>query len=164
MIQFEIITKFNLKVHKNMEYFTIHELLQSNTAKIRGINNIPDSSDIYDNLQALIENVLDPLRKAYGKPIFVSSGYRCPALNKLVGGSKTSQHVLGQAADIHVKNTLGNKQLYNLVLKLKLPFDQMILEKGTIYNPQWVHISYKRNGGNRGQKLFYNGKTYIKIK
>lgn len=147
-----------------MKYFTFDELLQSNTAKIRGIKNIPDSPEIYDNLQALVENVLDPLRSFYGKPIYVSSGYRCSALNKAVSGSKTSQHLFGQAADIYVKNTVENKKLYDLIIKNKLPFDQIILEKGTIYNPQWIHVSYRKDGKNRGQKLFYNGKTYIKIK
>lgn len=150
-----------------MKYFTFKELLQSNTAKVRGIDNTPNSPAVYDNLKALVENVLDPLREAYGKPIYVLSGYRCPALNKAVNGAKNSQHLCmdtSAAADIHVKNTTENKKLYNLVLKLKLPFDQMILEKGTIYNPQWIHISFRRDGKNRNQKLFYDGKSYIKIK
>ena len=85
--------------------------------------------------------MLDPLREAYGKPIKVNSGYRCPDLNLAVGGSKTSQHMLGLAADITVGNPNKNKELFNLIIKLDLPFDQLIDEK----NFSWVHVSYTSN-------------------
>ena len=77
-----------------MKYFTINELCASSTAARLGIRNIPNE-EIKSNLIALVDNVLDPLRTSYGKPIIVSSGYRCLALNQAVGGSKTSQHVKG---------------------------------------------------------------------
>ena len=83
-------------------------------------------------------HVLDPLREAYGKPVYVNSGYRCEALNEAVGGSKTSQHCLGLAADITGKSKSENKKIFDLAQKLELPFDQLIDES----NYQWIHISY----------------------
>lgn len=85
-----------------MKYFTIEELCKSTTANRLKIDNRCDSG-VAVSLAALVENVLDPLREWYGKPISVNSGYRCPALNKAVGGSATSQHMSGQAADIDTK-------------------------------------------------------------
>lgn len=122
-----------------MKFFTIQELTKSTTAQQKGIKNIP-SKEQEQNLIALIENILDPLREAYGGPIIVTSGYRCPALNKAVGGAKNSQHMTGQAADIRtVKDTrTENKKLFDLIQKLKLPFDQLIDE----HNLDWVHVSY----------------------
>lgn len=132
-----------------MGYFTIAEFVKSETAEKKGIDNrLP--KELLPNAQALIDNVLDPLRKAYGKPIVVSSGYRCEALNKAVGGSKTSDHMNGRAADIvGTPNTPAeNRKLFNLIQELKLPFDQLIDEK----NFSWVHVSY-RGEGNRNQVL-----------
>ena len=82
-----------------MKYFSIQELTKSATAVRKGIKNDP-SIQVCKALTALIENVLDPLREAYGKPIIVTSGYRCEKLNKAVGGAASSQHVKGEAADI----------------------------------------------------------------
>lgn len=122
-----------------MKHFSIHELTTSATAVRLGINNTPDKT-VTANLTALVDNVLDPLREAWGKPIIVSSGYRCPKLNKAVGGAASSQHILGQAADIHTVSDepKENKQLYDLIRKLNLPVDQCINEYG--YN--WIHVSY----------------------
>ena len=118
-----------------MRYFTIAELVKSETADKNAIDNrLP---------QELLPN-------AHGKPITVTSGYRCPALNKAVGGSKTSDHMNGCAADIvGTPNTpKENKRLFNLIQELKLPFDQVIDEK----NFSWVHVSHRREG-NRNQVL-----------
>lgn len=122
-----------------MKYFTIKELIKSDAAKRNKINNTPTIQE-ENNLIALVENILDPLREAYGKPIIVTSGYRCERLNKLVKGSKTSQHRFGQAADIRtVEDTIEeNKKLFDLIQKLNLPYDQLIDE----YNYDWVHVSY----------------------
>lgn len=122
-----------------MKYFTINELTKSATAARRGINNTPDAA-VKKNLELLVENILDPLREAWGAPIIVSSGYRCPKLNRAVGGAKTSQHMLGQAADIHTVSDkpADNKKLFDLIRSLKLPFDQLINE----YNYNWVHVSF----------------------
>ena len=122
-----------------MKYFTLNELIKSDAAKRSKINNTPNKQE-ENNLIALVENILDPLREAYGKPIIVTSGFRCERLNKLVNGSKTSQHRTGQAADIRtVEDTVEeNKKLFDLVQELNLPFDQLIDE----YNFDWVHVSY----------------------
>ena len=122
-----------------MKHFTLRELTKSDTAIRKGIKNIPNRQE-EQNLIALIDNVLDPLREAYGKPIIVTSGFRCEELNRLVGGSKTSHHRTGQAADIRtiVDTPEENKKLYDLIIELNLPFDQLIDE----YNFDWVHVSY----------------------
>lgn len=133
-----------------MKYFTIGELVHSDTADRRGINNICKKEHA-DNLKSLIENVLDPLREAYGKPIRVTSGYRCEELNKAVGGSPTSDHMKGCAADIvgTPATKEENEYLFELVQSLHLPFNQLINEKGF----SWVHISYRMGGNNRKQIL-----------
>lgn len=131
-----------------MKYFTIKELTKSTTAIKRHIDNKP-SKEIERSLTALVEKVLDPLREAYGKPIIVTSGYRCPRLNAIVGSTPSSQHVKGEAADIKsVQDTPEeNKKLFDLIVKLKLPFDQLINE----HNYDWVHVSY--GARHRRQKL-----------
>ena len=131
-----------------MKYFTIKELTKSATAQRKGIKNDP-SIQVCKSLTALIEKVLDPLREAYGKPIIVTSGYRCEKLNKAVGGAASSQHVKGEAADIRsVQDTPEeNKKLFDLIVKLGLPFDQLINE----YNYDWVHVSF--GARHRRQKL-----------
>ena len=122
-----------------MKYFTLNELTKSDAAKRSKINNTPNKQE-ENNLIALVNYILDPLREAYGKPIIVTSGFRCERLNKLVNGSKTSQHRTGQAADIRtVEDTVEeNKKLFDLAQELNLPFDQLIDE----YNFDWVHVSY----------------------
>ena len=122
-----------------MKYFTIKELCKSSIATQKKIDNSPNS-DIIDNLTLLVNNVLDPLRGVYGKPIIVNSGYRCPTLNKAVGGSKTSSHMKGLAADITAGSPSKNKMLFNLIKDLNLPFDQLIDES----NFSWVHVSYSQ--------------------
>lgn len=123
-----------------MKYFTIKELCKSSTAALKRIDNTPNS-EIVNNLQQLVDNILDPLREAYGKPIKVNSGYRCEALNVAVGGSKTSQHRYGLAADITTGSRLENKKLFILAKQLNLPFDQLIDEKAY----SWIHISFSKN-------------------
>ena len=120
-----------------MKYFTIKELTRSTTAQLRGIDNTP-SQQVIDNLRALVENVRDPLREAWGAPIHVNSGYRCAALNKAVGGVPTSQHILGEAADITVGTRAKNQRLYALLRQLDLPVDQAINE----HDFRWIHVSY----------------------
>ena len=126
-----------------MKHFTIKELIRSETAKLMGINNTPPANAIIA-LHDLVDNVLDPLREAWGGPIRVTSGYRCPELNKLVGGTPTSQHQRGEAADITVGNPSRNRRLLELIKRLNLPVDQCIDEKGC----RWIHVSHRR-GRNR---------------
>lgn len=126
-----------------MKFFTIKELCRSKTAKKLGIDNTPTAQAV-DNMTRLIKVVLDPLREAYGKPITVNSGYRCPALNKAVNGSRNSQHMTGEAVDITVKSKKGNKWLFDYI-KDNLPYDQLIDE----YNYSWVHVSLDADMCNR---------------
>lgn len=130
-----------------MKWFTIDELCRSDTARSRGIDNTP-TEEVRKNLTALVGNVLDPLRDWYGKPIYVNSGYRCPALNKAVGGVANSQHLTGQAADIDVNDRAENRRLMKHI-EDNLDFDQLIWENGGA----WVHVSYRADGKNRRQVL-----------
>lgn len=129
-----------------MKYFTMNELTHSATAIRKGIDNTPDNT-AKANLTALVANILDPLREAYGKPIVVSSGYRCAKLNRAVGGVARSQHITGQAADIQSvsKSKADHKKLFELAQRLRLPFDQLIDE----YDYKWVHISFNTKGNRR---------------
>lgn len=122
--------------------FTIAEMTYSSTAKMKGINNTP-SPTVVKNLNALIDNVLQPLRDWYGKPIHVTSGYRCKALNKAVGGVWNSQHMTGEAADIvgHNYAMPETKKLFDGIINLGLPFDQLIWEKNK-QGSYWVHVSF----------------------
>ena len=140
-----------------MKYFTLAEMTKSATAQRKGIKNDP-SIQVCKALTALIEKVLDPLREAYGKPIIVTSGYRCEKLNKAVGGAASSQHVKGEAADIRsVQDTPEeNKKLFDLIVKLGLPFDQLINE----YGYDWVHVSYgPRHRRQKLRAVRKNGRT-----
>ena len=135
-----------------MKWFTISEMLYSPTAVKRGIWNGCDR-DKEDNLVALVDNVLDPVRTRYGKAVHVSSGYRCQQLNTLIHGALESQHLKGEAADIYTDaGPQGNLELAKLIIASG-KFDQVILENvpGTSLMPQWVHVSWKRNGVNRGE-------------
>ena len=123
-----------------MNYFSIPELTSSPTASRLGIDNTP-SPKVISNLKALVEKILDPLRAAYGRPIHVNSGYRSHALNHAVGGVPTSQHLLGEAADITASSRDENERLYSLVRSLRLPVDQAINE----HNFTWLHLSYRPN-------------------
>lgn len=133
------------------ENFTLSELTRSETAARMQINNEPGTIPLI-NLQKLCEKILQPLRNAYGLPIFINSGYRSAALNATIGGARNSQHMLGQAADITARHCppIGydaavdydfrkeNKRLFSLIISLKLPFDQLIDEKSY----SWIHVSY----------------------
>ncbi len=120
-----------------MKYFSFQEFERSDTAYKHGIDNTAPES-VRRNIAALVDKVLDPLREAWGRPITVTSGYRCPELNKAVGGAATSQHLLGEAADITTGNPVDNRRLFQMVQSLRLPFDQMIDESDFT----WIHISY----------------------
>ena len=124
-----------------MKYFTMNEMTASATAKRLGIPNVPTWREA-DNLRLLVENVLDPLREAWGHPIIVTSGFRCKLLNDMVGGAKNSQHTTGMAADIRSLSDLpqDNERLFDLARRMDLPFDQLIDE----YAYNWVHISFSR--------------------
>ena len=121
-----------------MRYFTIEELEHSDTATKYKIDNT-SNGETRTNLIKLIELLLDPIRTKWGKPIKVNSGYRCSKLNRMVGGASTSQHLLGEAADITVGSPEENRKLFEMILSMNILFDQLILEDGG----KWIHISLK---------------------
>lgn len=120
-----------------MKYFTIDELTRSSEAKRRGIDNTPSQSAAA-NLKALVENILDPLREMWGKPIKVNSGYRCPKLNAAVGGSSQSSHMSGCAADITTGTQKINSELLELLIGSRLPYTKVIDEQYC----SWIHITF----------------------
>lgn len=122
-----------------MKYFTIKELTKSATAVAKKLDNTP-TKEAEANLITLVDKVLDPLREIYDKPITVTSGYRSPEVNRSVNGATSSQHALGEAADISVGSKEENKKLFDII-KEQLPFDQLINE----YDYSWVHVSYREN-------------------
>lgn len=136
-----------MKLSKN---FTLEELTHSSTADAKGIVNYPDNQSI-KNLKKLCNDVLQPIRDKYGKPIYINSGYRNPQLNRVVGGSQSSQHCRGEAADIDTNN---NKELWNLIVDMienkEIVVSQLIDEK----NLAWIHIAlYTGNKKNQILKL-----------
>ncbi len=122
-----------------MKYFSIGELLYSDTALEKKINNLKTTPEIEDNLRALIENVLEPARVRLGVPIIVTSGYRCPALNSAVGGVANSQHTKGQAADLVCTNAADKRRLFAILSEMDV--DQLLYEKNK-KGTTWVHVSY----------------------
>lgn len=130
------------KISKN---FSFSEFEASDTAKSLHIINAITDWDVRDNIIALVKNVLQPLRDAWGGPLKINSGYRCKALNEAVGGVESSQHRKGEAADVACTDPLA---LAKLAKRMKLPFDQMI-----VY-PSFVHFSHKLSGEQRGQILY----------
>lgn len=128
------------------KHITFKEATQSNTAIRFGIKNNPNSIEL-EAMKLVANELFEPLREWYGKPIKINSFFRCEELNKKVGGSKTSGHVLGNSIDIDAGSVEENRKLFNYI-KDNLMFDQLINE----YNFSWVHISYKKNA-NRKQIL-----------
>ena len=121
-------------------HFSIEEMYASDTAKRLGINNIPSTQQMI-NLVYLCAYVLEPLRVAMGKPINISSGFRCQELNKKVGGVYNSQHLKGQAADIDIQGDMAfGKKIFEYI-RDHLPFDQLIWEHNRS-GTYWVHVSF----------------------
>ena len=143
------------------KHISYREGVYSTTATRRGIENTPNTEQL-DNMELVAEEVFEPLRAYVGGPIKINSFFRCPELNKAIGGSSKSQHCKGQAIDID--DTFGrmtNAEMYNFI-KEHLDFDQIIWEFGDDDNPDWVHVSYVSPEDNRGRCLKAyrdNGKT-----
>ena len=118
------------------------------------VKNTITSTEVRDNIKALVDEVIQPLRDAWGEPLAINSGYRCPEVNRAVGGVPTSQHVKGEAADVYPfgRNGQGDievvRKLAITARDLGLPFDQMILY------PSFLHLSHKLQGKQRGQILY----------
>ncbi len=147
------------------EHFNLKEFTKSETAIRKRIDNTPNTQHA-QNLKNVCEKILEPVRRHFGKPVRINSGYRGPALNAAVGGSGKSQHCNGEAVDFEIDG-LPNPDLAKWVSE-NCEFDQIILE---FYDPKegpnsgWVHASYTSTGTNRKQKLTavtVNGKTVYK--
>lgn len=151
--------KPTMKLSKN---FYLSELVKSQVAERKGLDNTPDGV-VQANLKGLCMNVLQKVRDHYGKPVVINSGYRSPAVNKAIGGSTTSQHCKGEAADFEIPG-LDNKEVAKWIAN-NLSFDQLILEfyeEGKGKNSGWIHVSYKDLPDNRKSMLRakrVNGKT-----
>lgn len=141
-----------MKLSKN---FTYEELIHSNVAERKGLKNRPKTKEeekkVIENLRALCIEVLQPLRDYLGKPVVISSGYRSSEVNKAVGGVRGSQHLRGEAADIHVDNTEHLLKIMHFIMD-ETDFDQLIWERNKA-GTQWVHVSYRRYGVNKHQVL-----------
>lgn len=140
--------------------FTLSELTKSLTALNRGLDNTPPPFAI-ENLRLLCVHVLQPIRDHFGKPMTIQSGYRSPNVNRAIGGSYNSQHMIGQAADIEIAG-VSNADIWRFAQSLD--YDQLIAEHLTTKNPSdgWVHVSYN-NGGNRKEALSaVGGGKYVK--
>ena len=134
-------------------YFTLAELIKSDTAKKRGIDNTPDF-EVVEHLSELVEKVLDPMRAAYGMPIKVSSGYRCPELNKAVNGAPTSVHQIGYAADLQVGGSFNKFRdfVVEWFRKTGTKFDQLLLESDRRTGAKWIQVGLYNNARQqRGQ-------------
>lgn len=136
------------------EHFSYSEFEKSAVAECYGIQNHIVSPEVRDAVKALVLTVLQPLRSMWGEALVINSGFRCQALNAhpAINGAPSSQHLLGEAADVRCHRPL---ELARLVKAMGLPFDQMILY------PTFVHISHKLNGQQRGEVLYnyrYKGK------
>lgn len=137
---------------KLTKHFSLNEMTVSPTAKRLGLSNTPTPEHI-ENMRYCCEKILEPVRAHFGKPVQINSSYRAPLVNKAVGGSKTSQHVNGQAIDFEVPG-VDNKVVADWIGD-NLEFDQVILEFYTTgdKNSGWVHASIRKDGKNRKQRL-----------
>jgi zinc D-Ala-D-Ala carboxypeptidase len=136
------------------EHLSLAEVTKSDTAKRRGISNQPTEAHLA-NFKLLAENIFEPIRNHFGKPIHISSGYRSKELNTAIGGALSSQHCQGEAIDIDMDGRPGgvtNKMVFDFI-KDNLNFDQLIWEFGTDAAPDWVHVSYESTGKQRKQIL-----------
>lgn len=129
-------------------HFTLEEFIRSNTATRLKITNLPNKQQIA-NLLELCREVLEPIREAYGKPVIITSGYRCPELNEKVGGEPSSEHLLGMAADFRTLSDTraDNKKLWMVCLEVlkHRQFGQLINE----HNHDWIHVSYNATRNRR---------------
>ena len=143
------------------EHISYKEGVHSITAMRRGIDNTPNDDQL-SNMELVAEGVFEPLRVYVDGPIKINSFFRCPELNKAIGGSSKSQHCQGQAIDLD--DTFGkatNAEMYHFIRE-KLNFDQLIWEFGDDDNPDWIHVSYVSEEDNRNRCLKAyreNGKT-----
>lgn len=149
-----------------MKWFKMSEFFKSDSHPSL-VEKPKEDSVIWKNLIALGDNLLDPIREKIEMPMVITSGYRCEKLNKAVGGSKTSNHMTGCAADVICKDRLA---MVKAMIDLDLDFDECIIEgaklkHGKIIDCRWVHFAYRDDGTNRKKMLYtFDFQTYYKFK
>lgn len=131
-------------------HISFEEATKSQTAIRHGIDNTPPPEAI-ERMKAVANACFEPIREWYGKPLRVSSFYRCDALNKKIGGARTSQHLAGEAIDVDSGSRSENKKILEWA-KANLVYDQLLSEYPNEEGPSWVHISF-RVGNNRNMFL-----------
>ena len=139
---------------KISNFVSLSEVTKSNTAMRRGINNFPTEKQL-ERITTLSEMIFDPLREWVGGPVKINSGFRSDALNKAIGGSKTSQHCANNGAAFDIDDTFEhatNAQMFHYI-KDNMSFDQLIWEFGDDNNPDWVHVSHVSGAKNRMEVL-----------
>ncbi len=135
-----------MKELQDSKYFSVKEMLHSDTADRLKIDNTPISDEIVDNIQYLMVR-LDEIREGYGKPIFINSAYRCPKLNEAVGGVSSSYHQIGLAADLRFDSDLKEYIVKNC------HFGKLIEERSK--SAIWLHIQFKKNRNEERNKVIY---------
>ena len=136
------------------KYISLAQATWSDTAIRRGIINVPNSR-VLKAMKVLAEKIHTPISDQLfgGQSVPFTSFYRSPTLNRVIGGAKTSQHVMGEAIDLDADGTgVSNFELFNWIRE-NLQYDQIIWEFGTKTNPAWVHVSYTERRNNRGEIL-----------
>ncbi|MCK5703611.1 MAG: hypothetical protein KAI29_20780 [Cyclobacteriaceae bacterium] len=149
----------NFKISDHLSYY---EVIKSQTAIRRNINNEPDEIQL-DNIRQLAENIFEPLReivsteRGVSSPLRITSCFRSQKLNTAIGGSRSSAHCKGSAMDIDIDGLYDENDLINAdlfyIIEEQLPFDQLIWEFGDENNPNWVHVGYRDVAANRMEIL-----------
>ena len=138
---------------RKYKYFELDELIKSDVAKAKGIDNTP-TFEVVEHLGELVERLLDPLRDSWGKAIKVNSGYRCEKLNKAVGGAPSSAHMLGYAADLQVSTSFAKFRDFvtDWFTRTGVRFDQVLVETNKQTGAKWIHVAlYDGKGQQRRQ-------------
>lgn len=145
-----------------MKYFKLKEFAVSSSYP--KLAEIP-TGEIKTNIENLVDKLLDPIREYIKTPITITSGYRNEKLNNAVKGAKNSNHLYGYAADcICGNNKDDNLKIVYAILDLNLDYDEIIIEKGTLENPQWIHIALKPHGNRKKFLYSPDGRTYRQVK
>jgi len=150
---------------KLSEHFSLFEMTVTEHRKLQDVNRASVTPDLLRSGIVLCETILETIRLNFNKPLIVHSGYRCNKLNKVIGGSKVSQHCLFEAVDFHIVDTTL-KSIFTWIRLSHLKYGQVILEGWSLGNPSWIHISLGepyREASKCRQAMTFDGKQYIRL-